>query len=187
MEERCSRCKVRIFPSDKIVKCNDCGAVYHSRCWINYTEKCVVCGEDNNNFSNEKIQAYKNAVDEKATQEAKTAENYTNTTVKYVNKNTDYTLHSEKTGMFSNVGEKLKSWAKTHFIISVVLAVITFIMTWIIDDGYFLVGLIAGLTEIFVAWAFALILYAFGELVQNSKESKDIQQKILDELKDKKE
>ncbi len=69
MEERCSRCKTRLFPSDKQVKCNNCGALYHSRCWVNYTEKCVVCGTDNDDFSDKRIQTYKKTIEEKAIQE----------------------------------------------------------------------------------------------------------------------
>ena len=99
--------------------------------------------------------------------------------------NLNHTLHNEDTGVFANVGEKLKSWAKINFVLGVVLGVVIAIATIAIDEEFFLVGIGAGVMEILVAWAFSLVLYAFGELVANSKESKKIQQEILDELRNK--
>ena len=186
MAERCPRCKDRISTGDIIVECPNCKKQYHKWCW-GFVEKCSDCGYENAeaiNVSNINNNKQPNGTSQ---QETKTAKDYINTAVSYAQENINNTIHSEEIGMFSNVGDKLKSWAKTHFITSVVLGVIIFITTCTFGDDYILVGFLAGLTEIFVAWAFALILYAFGELVQNSKESKDIQQKILDELKDKKE
>ena len=89
--------------------------------------------------------------------------------------------------MFANVGEKLKGWAKANFVLGVICGIIAAIAMMSIDDEFIIPGLTAGIMEIAAAWAFSLILYAFGELVSNSKESKKLQQKILEELKNKKE
>ena len=195
MEERCSRCKTRLFSSDKIVKCPDCGVLYHLRCWEKFTDKCVACGADNENFSDEKIQAYKRAVEEKKFQELSEKEKEVLNSqarqradaMRLAQENINKTLNNEETGMFANVGEKLKGWAKANFVLGVIFGIITAIAMMSIDDEFIIPGLTAGTMEIAAAWAFSLILYAFGELVSNSKESKKLQQKILEELKNKKE
>ena len=99
-----------------------------------------------------------------------------------VNENIDNTLNNEETGMFSDVGGKIKSLAKACFVIGIISAVVTAIIL-IGDDDYFLLAIVAGLLEIAASWAFSLILYALGELVSNSKESKNSQQEILNELR----
>ena len=56
MEERCPACRMKIFHSDRQMKCENCGTTYHFRCWRDYIEKCKVCGVENP-FFGEKIQS----------------------------------------------------------------------------------------------------------------------------------
>lgn len=185
MFEKCSRCDETLYNDKKTAHCPKCGAGYHEYCW-NFIYTCSNCGYVKGNDIHVKREFAQDGESQKANVQSGVKSN-PHTTPIYTNVSENNYLNNEEIGMFANVGEKLKSWAKTHFVISIVLAVLIVIITWGFNDNYFFVGLIAGLTEIFIAWAFSLILYAFGELVTNSKERKKIQQKILDELKKKKE
>lgn len=161
----CEKCKNEISPID-VVSCPNCDKKYHSSCWMS-VPNCIGCGTFNKDYMKEKIN--------KATVNI-------NTNVK------DRSASNEKvvamdSGMFSNIGEKLKGWARAYFVISVVIAIIAVIATFIIDLFLFptIVGVAIGI--VLSAWIMSLILYAFGELVANSKESKIIQREILEELK----
>ena len=180
MAEKCMYCGDKITNFDIkdnfVVACPNCKKLYHKACW-NLVKICGECGYENVSNSND------TSIDDSIQQETKTAEENTS----YSQINTNYTLNKEDTGLFADVGEKLKSWAKTNCAIGVILAVLAAISIMVIDEDLFIMGLIVGVVGSVSAWAFSLILYAFGELVSNSKESKKIQREILNELKNKKE
>ena len=195
MAEKCPKCKEKVRNGELITECPNCKTQYHTWCW-NFIEKCSNCGFININcWQNQNViseedkrqQQEKQPKQEQPQQETKTAKEYVNTAVNYAQTNINNTLNNEETGMFANVGEKLKSWAKANFVLGVIFGIITAIATIIIDDDLFLAAIVAGVMEIAASWAFSLILYAFGEVVSNSKESKEIQQRILDELRNKEE
>jgi hypothetical protein len=178
---KCTQCERILKEDDELIVCNGCGLPYHANCW-NRIYECRDCGclTPNGIASRKKrIEQYQ--------QDTKTAKEHAHTAVNYAQGNINNTLNSNETGMFANVGEKLKTWAKVTAVFGVISGIITVIAMLIIDEYMLLAGVVAGVIEVVSAWAMALILYAFGELVTNSKESKKIQQQILDELRNKKE
>ena len=120
---------------------------------------------------------------EKSPKESKTE--YVKKGANYAKDKVNDTLNNEETGMFASVGDKLKKWAKANVVLGVIYGIVIAIVAVVIDDEFIFAGIGVGIVEILAAWAFSLILYAFGELVGNSKESKKIQQEILNELKNK--
>ena len=177
MADKCKYCNTNVKSTDQQVNCPNCGSLYHYSCWKYFTEKCESCGFENEDYKQAKIKA-----EEKKQEEHKLQQQYQNAT-KSAGANSNNVLNYEETGMFANIGEKLKSWAKKCFILGIVSGVIIAIGLFVMDEDLFFVGVGAGIMEIAGAWAFSLILYAFGELVSNSKESKKIQQEILNELR----
>lgn len=159
----CEKCGSKIsFPAD-VITCDNCGKTYHRWCWKSVTN-CKACGVVNKDYDVE----WANRLDK----------------VNNKNEEKSYaTTGNGDSGMFSNIGEKLKGWARAYFVISVVVAVIAVIATFIIDLFLFpaIVGVAIGV--VLSAWIVSLILYAFGEFVANSKESKIIQREILEELR----
>ena len=115
--------------------------------------------------------------------EIKSPKEYVKTGASYAKDKVNDTLNNEETGMFANVGDKLKKWAKTSFVFGVIIGIVIAIVTIVVDEDMFLAGIGAGIMEIAGAWAFSLILYAFGEMVSNSKENNIIQREILEELR----
>lgn len=72
--------------------------------------------------------------------------------------------------MFDNIGDKIKSIAKTLFLIEVVLLVVFFIFRFFEIDGIdeffaLVVGIVLGIGGAYLGVVF---LYGFGELVENS-------------------
>lgn len=74
--------------------------------------------------------------------------------------------------MFENAGMKIKTIAKVHLAIQAIASVIIglFLLTegeTLIGDICFLVGPIILVLGPFVSWVTALLLYGFGEIVDN--------------------
>lgn len=189
MTEKCPHCEATLRNGEKIEQCPNCGKIYHSWCWQNVS-KCENCGYENpNNLYNEKARNHKeeNQQDINLQSSSEGTEQpikaYVTLNDNYVKGNVNSHINYEETGMFANVGEKLKTWAKVTAVFGVISGIITVIAMLIIDEYMLLAGVVAGVIEVVSAWAMALILYGFGELVSNSKESKNIQQQILDELR----
>lgn len=163
MNDICEKCGSEISFPPNAITCDNCGKTYHHWCWKSVTN-CKACGADNKDFDIELAKRLDRTNNEKS-------------------ENSNHIVDDKDTGMFSNIGEKLKGWARAYFVISVVIAIIAVIATFIIDLFLFpaIVGVAIGI--VLSAWIMSLILYAFGELVANSKESKIIQREILEELK----
>lgn len=70
--------------------------------------------------------------------------------------------------MFNNIGGKIKSLATAAFIIDTIAAIITGISLMAIDEDMVLAGLLVIVGGFFVAWVSVWLLYAFGQLVENS-------------------
>ncbi len=73
--------------------------------------------------------------------------------------------------MFENIGSKIKGLAKTIFIILVIIvfmAVCAIIITSRGDSMSYLIALLTAVVGCVVSWLSVIILYAFGELVDNS-------------------
>ena len=165
MAERCALCSWVIEDNEKTISCQKCGSKYHAGCW-SHMKKCYECG---------------------APTSGEQAPEGENDDIGYIFNKNAKGLHIGEKGLFANIGEKLKDIARVITILGIVFGIITCVAFALIDEEMILVGIISGVGEAVVAWISALIVYAFGELVQNSKESKKIQQEILNELKNKKE
>lgn len=69
--------------------------------------------------------------------------------------------------MYDNIGNKIKSLAKTIFIVEAICTVIAGIALLATDDDFILIGLLTLFCGPIVAWVSSWILYAFGELVED--------------------
>jgi hypothetical protein len=186
MLEKCPYCSTKVKNTDEQVNCPSCGTLYHYTCWKHFTEKCANCGLENDDYKEAKRKAEERKVEECKLQQEQSQEETESVeeNIPNVVNNIKNKINNEETGMFANIGDKLKGWAKASFVLGIVLGIIIAIATFFIGaDDLFIAGIGAGVIEFAGAWAFSLILYAFGELVANSKESKRIQQEILNELR----
>lgn len=185
MAEKCTLCTYKFKEDENIVVCETCGSKYHDSCWNRMVQcdKCGACTPLGTRVA-EKQRQVEIQAQEEDTKKQETQANFS-AGVHYVKDNINNKLNNEETGMFANIGEKIKAWAKAITVIGIISGIITVIATLIIDESMLLAGVVAGVIEVVSAWSMALILYAFGELVANSKESKNIQQQILDELRSK--
>lgn len=191
MAEKCTHCEWKFKEGDMVIACPKCGALHHEKCWNTLIMNCSKCGA----YTTLGLK-YAKSIEEQHQQKTAGAQTppQPNTTTSQINtefqnfrNNVDNTFNNDETGMFSDIGERLKNWARTSFKFAIFLAIVTVIATLFIDAESIFIGIGAAIGLILSAWAFALLLYAFGELVSNSKESKKIQQEILNELKNKKE
>lgn len=192
MAEKCTHCEWKLKESDNVVACPNCGALYHEKCWNTLVVNCSKCGAYTAlgvKYASV-IETQKHHKEEQPTQQPKGNPSTAsmNNEFQRIRENVDNTLNNEQTGLFANIGEKIKAWAKRIFVVGVIFGIITFLAIAIDGDwDSVLAALGAGLGIVLTAWTTALLLYAFGELVHNSAESKKIQQQILEELRNKKE
>ena len=71
--------------------------------------------------------------------------------------------------MFDNIGEKIKELALSIFVIEVIAAVVSGIfLIFSGGDGLIIGGIITIIVGIAVAYLSVILIYAFGELVENS-------------------
>ena len=76
--------------------------------------------------------------------------------------------------MYDNIGGKIKGLAKTMFIVEAIGAVIMGIALLTTDDDFILAGLLTLFCGPIVAWIGSWILYAFGELVEDVRDIRDL-------------
>lgn len=70
--------------------------------------------------------------------------------------------------MFNSIGEKIKRWAMFLTVIEIIACIVIGIV-WL-DDEQYLWGCLILFVGPFASWLSNCPLYAFGELVNNSKE-----------------
>ena len=70
--------------------------------------------------------------------------------------------------MFNNVGSKIKVMAKVFAWIGIAICVIYGFVMLVSMEDMALIGLLIMTVGSFVAWISSLVLYGFGELVENS-------------------
>ncbi len=70
--------------------------------------------------------------------------------------------------MWNNIGNKIKAVAKIFFWVASGILVVTSIILLAIDRYTWWIWLIAMFLSPIIVWLSSLVLYAFGELVQNS-------------------
>lgn len=193
MANKCPRCEGKLKPGEEIKMCSKCGKEYHKWCFETMS-KCSVCGEltpfglrieeRKKNIETNTT----NASPQSTTEGAQNQNSHANvsTGVYYVQDNTNNKLNNEETGMFINVSGKIKGLAKAITVIGIISGIIVSIAAmFAYGDHMILASVAMGVGVAFSAWITSLLLYAFGELVANSKESKELQQQILDELRSK--
>ena len=85
-------------------------------------------------------------------------------------------------GMFSDVGGKIKTIAKIIFVLQIILP--TIIGVSIIHASVDLIGLFLGIALLFggplIVWLDTILLYGFGELIENCWKSAVNTRDILD-------
>ena len=202
MAEKCPYCNTKVKSLEQQVNCPSCGTLYHYGCWKYFTEKCTVCGLENEDYKIAKQKAKERKEEKEKQQEINTTnanqQNPEEDTKKqetqvcfgkggyYVQENTNVKIKNEETGMFINVSGKIKGLAKAITIIGIIFGIIVSIAAmFAYGDHMILASVAMGVGVALSAWTTSLLLYAFGELVANSKESKELQQQILDELRSK--
>lgn len=82
--------------------------------------------------------------------------------------NSTETDNNEATGMFTNIGSKIKTLAQAITLVGVVISIITGIGMVAIDDDLILTGIITAALGAFLSWISSFVLYGFGQLVENS-------------------
>ncbi len=86
--------------------------------------------------------------------------------------------HGLLDGLYENIGEKIKSWAKWIFVLESVAAVITGLVFLFEDLDSLLIGLLIILAGPLVALVSTWLLYGFGELLvktsANERNTRDI-------------
>ena len=76
--------------------------------------------------------------------------------------------------MYDNIGGKIKGLAKTMFIVEAIGAVITGIVLLATDDDLIFAGLLTLFCGPIIAWVSSWVLYAFGELVEDVHNIRDL-------------
>lgn len=89
---------------------------------------------------------------------------------------------SGESGLFADIGKKIKGLAKWTFIVEAIAAVITGLYLGVKEDAIYLLLALFGPI---VAWVSSWILYAFGELVDSSRENEKHTKEILEIMKKK--
>lgn len=88
-------------------------------------------------------------------------------------------------GLYENIGQKIKNWAKWIFIVEAIAAIIgSFVMLF--TDDLFAVGLLGIVIGPFIAWVSSWLLYGFGEIVEKSADNEKNTREILRILSSKK-
>ena len=82
--------------------------------------------------------------------------------------------------MFVDVGRKLRIWAKIICWIGILLSVLSGILCIRADDDYILIGIIIIIAGVAASWVTSLVLYGFGEIVDNTYDSAKAKQTVDD-------
>lgn len=83
-------------------------------------------------------------------------------------------------GLYSDIGKKIKNWAKWIFIVEAISSVIgAFAMIFTEEDVLVAIGFAMIFVGPLVAWVSSRILYAFGELVEKTVDNEQHTREIL--------
>ena len=72
-------------------------------------------------------------------------------------------------GMFSNIGEKIKSLAMVVTVVGIIIGVIVFIINAATDEDLIFTGLLAGVSIGLCSWIGSFALYGFGALISSTQ------------------
>lgn len=70
--------------------------------------------------------------------------------------------------MYDNVGNKLKTISVLFMVLGVLLSIVTGIILIVISNSFMLYGVIIIIIGPILSWIGSLVLYGFGQLVENS-------------------
>lgn len=95
--------------------------------------------------------------------------------------NTNRNAETATDGWYTDIGKKIKGWAKTIFIVEAIMFVIgAIIMLFTAEDGWvFFAAIMTAIVGPIIAWVSSWILYAFGELVDKTVANERNTQNIL--------
>jgi hypothetical protein len=82
------------------------------------------------------------------------------------------------TGLYENIGGKIKNWAITIFVIEAIAAIISGIV--MLSNDINLAGALTMIVGPFVAWVSSWLLYGFGELIETTAANESNTRKILE-------
>lgn len=158
--QECKVCGSDMSESDWVVACPDCNMMYHKDCW-DVINECSGCGQS---FNMRAVNVNKgNAVASGNI----TSESYS----------------SNNTGMFANIGEKIKGVATFFTVVGIIIGVIIFFAMLAIDGEMFLAGLLIGGVVALISWVSSFMLYGFGALVSSMQKTEELLNEVLDEIK----
>lgn len=165
----CEKCKETIEHINDLVSCPKCGKVYHRWCSLSILN-CIDCGCSNIDFVSGITSNTASSVTTQPTKNSNSKPMY------------DHYINTE-TGMFSNIGEKMKTLAIVVTIIGIIAGIIVSISMASIDEDMIFSGLLTGCAIALVSWIGSFALYGFGTLVSSSQKTERLLREILKELK----
>lgn len=162
----CEKCRETILKESDLVSCPKCGKTYHRWCSLSISN-CLCCDSSTMDFSSGINELVKNNATTMDTNEKIESAPYINT----------------ETGMFSNIGEKLKNLATVVTIIGIIAGVIVLISMVSMDDDLIFSGLLTGIVIALVSWIGSFALYGFGTLISSSQNTERLLRDVLKEIK----
>lgn len=155
MNHICEKCKGEITYANDVVCCPKCGKTYHKWCWKSITN-CVCCGALNKDYDEELSKRLDNA-----------------------------SKNDGDSGMFSNIGEKLKGLATVITVVGIVVGIIVFFVNATMDEDMVFPGLLLGAGIALASWVSSFALYGFGALITSTQNTERLTREMLKEIKDK--
>lgn len=78
--------------------------------------------------------------------------------------------------MFNNIGAKIKGIAQFITVVGIIICIIAGFVIMTIDEDLIIVGLLVMVLGSLIFWLSSFILYAFGQLVDNTDKLVELQQ-----------
>ena len=70
--------------------------------------------------------------------------------------------------MFDNIGGKIKTLAMVVTWVGIIASVLSSFIFLVIDDDMFIIGGVVAVFGSLLSWASSLVLYGFGQLIENT-------------------
>ncbi len=81
---------------------------------------------------------------------------------------TEYHIDTNSTGMFSNIGSKIKKLAEITTWIGIISFVVGGFCLMMIDEAFMLTGILVAIFGSLASWVSSFVLYGFGQLIENT-------------------
>ena len=85
--------------------------------------------------------------------------------------------NSNSTGMFGNIGGKIKSLAQVITWLGIIVSVIWGVVLMSTDEAFIPAGLIIALLGSLISWISSFVLYSFGQLIENTDKLVELSKK----------